>query len=322
MLIPSKICAVNTRHPQYFREPANIRFSAGLSKRRPFYYLQRTRRSSKTTVMASGKTIKSLARALILIFWILISASVMAQSRPQPGNRPATGRPGNSRPPGGNRPPGTRPPVSRPPVTRPPVHHRPSRPVVTHPRPVHRPVTGHRPPGWAPGRRPYVRPPYVYRGRRFYSYHSYVYHPYRPFLWGPAWHPVGFYMQTMMPGAVVLSIHSIPYRYYSGVFYQPFNGGYRVVPAPPTVIVPAIPEGYESVVVDGTPYLYYGGTFYEQMGSGYVVSAPPAGAVISQLPAGCTVVHINGMSILKFGDTYFQPVTVNGRNMYEVIESE
>ena len=274
----------------------------------------------KKSFMSIVAKAKWAGPVLLVLLIILHSSPAAAQSRQRPGNRPSPGgRPGNSRPPGGSRPPVARPPVTRPPVARPPVT-RP--PVVSHPRPVHRPVVSHRPPGWAPNRRPYTRPPVYYGGRRFYSYHHYTYHPYRPYVWGPSWNPIGFYMRTMIPGAVVISFGRTPYRYYSGVFYEPFNGGFRAVPAPPTVIVPSVPDGYESVVVDGAAYLYYGGTFYQQMGNGYVVTVAPAGAVVSQLPAGCVTVNVNGMSMLQYGNTYYQPVTVNGQGAYEVVDTE
>ena len=52
----------------------------------------------------------------------------------------------------------------------------------------------HHPAGWAASRPAYSRPPHIYGGRRYYTYHSYFYHPYRPFFFGPTWHPVGFFL--------------------------------------------------------------------------------------------------------------------------------
>jgi hypothetical protein len=162
----------------------------------------------------------------------------------------------------------------------------------------------------------------VYGGRRFYTYHTYVYHPYHPYVW-PAWHPVGFFISSLAATAMIVSLNNMQYHYSAGVFYAPYNGGYQVVAPPVSAVVPSIPEGYETCTVDGVPYLYYGGAFYvkDQSGSYQVVEAP-AGALVSNLPEGCEQVNINNVILLKYNNTYFQPVSVNGKNAYEVAEME
>jgi len=112
------------------------------------------------------------------------------------------------------------------------------------------------------------------------------------------------------------------YRYEAGVYYAPYNGGYRVVPAPVQAVVPSLPAGYETVVVDGTQYLYYGGNFYIPYQDSYQVTAAPPGAVVTNLPEGCEQVQMDNVTYLKYNNTYFQPVSVNNQPAYEVVNIE
>jgi hypothetical protein len=172
-----------------------------------------------------------------------------------------------------------------------------------------------------PGRRPYVRPPHVYGGRRFYCHAPYFYHPFRPFRWGPHWHPWGFFVAVLATTAIVISVSNQQYHYDQGVYYAPTSGGYTVVPAPVGATVPSLPSGAETVVVDGTTYYYYGGTFYQKTSS-YTVVPPTAGAVVEKLPEGGEEVKIGDITYVKVGETYYQPIQQDGKNMYEVVQVE
>ena len=172
-----------------------------------------------------------------------------------------------------------------------------------------------------PGRRPYARPPHVYGGRRFYCHAPYFYHPFRPFRWGPHWHPWGFFVAVLATTAIVISVSNTQYHYDEGVYYAPTSGGYTVVPAPVGATVPSLPAGSETVVVDGTTYYYYGGTYYQKTNS-YTVVPPTAGAVVEKLPEGGEEVKIGDITYVKVGETYYQPIQQNGKNMYEVVQVE
>ena len=174
-----------------------------------------------------------------------------------------------------------------------------------------------------PGRRPYARPPHVYGGRRYYCHAPYFYHPFRPFHWGPAWHPWGFFVATLATTAIVISVANQQYHYDQGVYYTATSGGYTVVSAPVGATVTTLPAGSETVVVNETTNnYYYGGTYYEKSGGGYTVVAPTAGAVVEKLPEGGEEVKIGDVTYVKVGETYYQPIQQDGKNMYEVVQVE
>ncbi|MBN1198964.1 MAG: hypothetical protein JXA23_06410 [Bacteroidales bacterium] len=174
-----------------------------------------------------------------------------------------------------------------------------------------------------PNPRPYPRPPYAYGGYRYSCYHPYAYHPFHPFFWGPLWHPVGFFVATMVTTAIIIDIASQKYYYDHGVYYVQSNGGYTVVEAPPGATIKTLPEGSETVVVNQTTNnYYYGGTYYEKSDSGYTVVPPMAGTVVSNLPEGGEEVKIGDVTYVKVGSTYYQPIKQDGKDMYEVVQVE
>ena len=174
-----------------------------------------------------------------------------------------------------------------------------------------------------PGRRPYARPPHVYGGRRYYCHAPYFYHPFRPFRWGPAWHPWGFFVATLAATAIVISVANQQYHYDQGVYYTATSGGYTVVSAPVGATITTLPAGSETVVVNETTInYYYGGTYYEKSAGGYTVVAPTAGAVVEKLPEGGEEVKIGDITYVKVGETYYQPIQQDGKNMYEVVQVE
>lgn len=218
--------------------------------------------------------------------------------------------------------------------------------------------------------RPYTRPPYVYGGYRYRCYHPYYYHPYRPFVWGPVWHPWGFFVMTIATTAIIVSFadadlpaeinnyqffafadgqenikQSGPawstystgtddpvlksaageYYYDQGVFYLKEKEGYTVVAAPVGGVVKSLPEGYETVVIDetkGVKNYYWGGTFYEKISNGYKVVPPTSGAVVEHISDGGEEVKMGDVTYVKLGETYYQPIQLNGKNVYEVVDVE
>ncbi|HTR29050.1 MAG TPA: DUF6515 family protein [Puia sp.] len=159
----------------------------------------------------------------------------------------------------------------------------------------------------------------VYHTGRYRGIHPYYYHPYRPYYWGPHWHPLGFFLSSLATDAIWFSFNNQRYWYDDGCFYLPQNGGYAVVPAPVGAIVATIPPGYETPVVDGTTYYYFGGVFYVYTGQGYQVVTAPPGAVIYQLPDGATDQQIDGQDFLVYNNTWYEPVSQDGQDAYEVV---
>lgn len=171
--------------------------------------------------------------------------------------------------------------------------------------------------------RVYVRPPYVWGGRRYYCYHPFYYHPYRPYYWGPAWHPWGFFVATLTVTAIVITIENQKYHYEKGVYYVESSGGYTVVQAPVGATIKTLPEGSQTVVVNQTTNnYYYGGTYYTKSDKGYTVVPPTAGTVVENLPEGGEEVKVGDVTYVKYGETYYQPIQQEGKNMYEVVNVE
>ena len=165
--------------------------------------------------------------------------------------------------------------------------------------------------------------PYRYGGHRYYCHHAYFYHPYRPFYWGPVWHPWGFFIATLARTAIIISIANQQYHYDQGVYYVASSGGYTVVQAPVGATITTLPEKTETVVVNETTNnYYYGGTYYEKTDKGYTVVAPAAGTIVENLPEGGEEVKIGDQTYVKVGETYYQPTQKDGKNVYEVVQIE
>lgn len=169
--------------------------------------------------------------------------------------------------------------------------------------------------------RVYVRPPYIFGGFSFYAFRPYYYHPFRPFYWGPYWHPWGYFVASLATTAIIISIENQQYHYDQGVYYIQEDDGYRVVQAPVGAEIKELPEGSQTVEVNETTNnYYYGGTYYEKDGEMYKVVPPTAGTIVPNLPEGGEEVRIGEQTYVKYGETYYQPVQVDGKNMYEVVE--
>lgn len=168
---------------------------------------------------------------------------------------------------------------------------------------------------------PYRRPPYRYGGFSFYAYRPYYYHPYRPFYWGPVWHPWGFFVATLAATAIIISVENQQYHYDQGVYYIESDGGYTVVQAPVGATIKVLPENSQTVVVNETTNnYYYGGTYYEKSSDGYTVVPPTSGTIVENLPEGGEEVKIGDVTYVQYGETYYQPVQVDGKDMYEVVD--
>jgi hypothetical protein len=159
----------------------------------------------------------------------------------------------------------------------------------------------------------------VYHTGEYRGVHPYAYHPYRPYYWGPHWHPLGFFLSALAADAIWFNFNNQRYYYDDGCYYLPSNGGYSVVPPPLGAIVPSLPDGYETTMVGNDTYYYFGGAFYVQTDQGYQVVQGPPGAVITELPTGAVDQQVNGEDILVYNNTYYQPITQDGQDAYEVV---
>lgn len=174
--------------------------------------------------------------------------------------------------------------------------------------------------------RVYVRPPYVWGGYHFYCHSPYYWHPYSPWYWGPVWHPWGFFVATLATTAIIVSITSDAgsqeqYHYDQGNYYIKSDNGYEVVQAPVGATVSSIPDTAEKVqVTENTYNYYYGGAYYEKDAEGYTVVPATAGTIVPHLPEGGEEVKVGDRTYVKFGETYYQPIQVDGKEMYEIVE--
>lgn len=174
--------------------------------------------------------------------------------------------------------------------------------------------------------RVYVRPPYVWGGFHFYCHSPYYWHPYSAWYWGPVWHPWGFFVATLATTAIIVSITNDAgaqeeYHYDQGNYYIKTENGYEVVQAPVGVTVNSIPDTAEKVqVTENTYNYYYGGAYYEKNAEGYTVVPATAGTIVPHLPEGGEEVKVGDRNYVKFGETYYQPIQVDGKDMYEIVE--
>jgi hypothetical protein len=153
------------------------------------------------------------------------------------------------------------------------------------------------------------------------GFHPYFYHPYHPYVWGPYWHPFGFFATALTVNAIMFNWGGANYYYDNGVYYQPYGSGYNVVAPPVGAVVSYLPSGYQEVQGgDGGNYFYYGGTFYISQGGSFRVVPGPVGAIVTEIPQGATDQQINGQEYLLYNNTYYAPISQNGQDAYEVVQ--
>ncbi len=158
-----------------------------------------------------------------------------------------------------------------------------------------------------------------YNGRR--GYQPYYYHPYRPYSYGPRWHPFGFFVTTMAVTAIIVSNNNQDYHYDNGVYTQS-SKGYTVVNPPTNIVVNTLPDGAENVILDGEEFLYFGGAFYIKENGKYRVIDAPDGAVVTNIPEGAQEEEIGGENFVVYNYTYFKPFSQDGKDMYQVVTME
>ena len=181
-----------------------------------------------------------------------------------------------------------------------------------------------RAPGRGDGGRPFggiTHNENVYHHGGGWGAHPYAYHAYHPYIWGPRWHPFGFFAAALSADAFMFYIANQQYYYDDGVYYAPSNSGYTAVAPPIGAVVTYLPAGYMTVTGgDGNTYYYYGGAFYISQGGSFRVVPAPVGAVVTEIPEGATEQNINGESYLLYNNTYYEPISQDGQDAYEVVQ--
>lgn len=164
--------------------------------------------------------------------------------------------------------------------------------------------------------RPYPRPPYVYGGFHYRCYHPYYFHPYRPFVWGPMWHPWGFFITTLAVTAIIVTVDNIEPQFDLDVaMVSPYSGNNALYAIDPNIHGPFFapyagsPGDYfereETPVVD--EYWYDEGVFYLKGDGGYTVVSAPIGAKIKTLPKGYETITLDdNTKNYYYGATFYE----------------
>jgi hypothetical protein len=149
---------------------------------------------------------------------------------------------------------------------------------------------------------------------------------------------LGFHIGYLPYGYYPFYYGSDLYYYYGGVFYRPYDGGgYEVTVPPVGAVVPELPQGASSIVIDGKQYFEFNGVYYQQTVNDkgktvYVIAgkdgvlntnsddanvdntpAPQVGDIVNQLPDDCRKVRLNGKKYFVSPDgIYYEEFTDNG----------
>ena len=169
--------------------------------------------------------------------------------------------------------------------------------------------------------------PYAKNGYRpgYPNYNNYrrpVYGSYNP-SWRYGHIPGRNSVFNRLPGNYLsLNFGGFNYRYFNGIYYQPYNDVFRVVAPPVGLFINTLPLGYRKIYVRDYPYYYYNGTYYDQQDSKYRVVSPPVGAVVESLPKGYETLLIDGETYFTVDGAQYKPIVQeNGEIWYEVIKS-
>jgi len=168
----------------------------------------------------------------------------------------------------------------------------------------------------------------VHRSRRYrharWRHHSYWHHRH---WYRRRW--VGVVFITVVAFAAVSS-SSTTYTYGSVtyVYYNPwykkvlYDGeeGYILTTAPVGHEMEALPDGAETIEVDGATYYYADWSFWQAAtGGGYVVVAPPVGAEVSSIPEEAIRDEEGDVVVYQFDELYFtQDTNDAGQTIYRV----
>ena len=147
---------------------------------------------------------------------------------------------------------------------------------------------------------------------------SSAYH-YRPGFGYYGYPSVGFRFGLLPFGYYPFYFGADLYYFYGGAFYRPYDGGgYEVTVPPLGAVVPALPKGAQSIVINGVQYYEFSGVYYTEtvddqgkktcvvagrdgvlnteagVEDGNTQVAPQVGDIVSQLPPNCRKITLNG----------------------------
>lgn len=155
---------------------------------------------------------------------------------------------------------------------------------------------------------------------------------------------IGFHIRVLPFGFYSFYFGPALYYYYGGIFYLPYNGGYEVVVPPLGAAVPNLPDGAQSITIDGQLFYEFNGVYYKDGVNDkgkkvYIVAgkdgvlntgntedsdglpALKVGDIVSQLPEGCRKISINDKTyyVSPF-DVYYESITdANQNKAYRVV---
>ena len=168
---------------------------------------------------------------------------------------------------------------------------------------------------------------------------------YRPGFGYYGYPHLGFYLGALPYGYYPFYWGDDLFYYSGGIFYRPYDGGgYEVTTPPVGAAIPSLPDGAQSIVINGQQYyeingVYYktvvndqGKKMYEVAGRDGVLNtddsapatqddaAPRVGDIVNELPDGCRKVSLNGKKyFVSPNDIYYQAyVDQNGNAGYRI----
>ena len=94
------------------------------------------------------------------------------------------------------------------------------------------------------------------------------------------YHRTGYRVSYLPERHVRIVVNSVPYFYYSGMFYRPYGGSYVVVSAPIGAYVSTLPIDFIAFSIGLSTYYYVNDTYYlwDEPQKAYVVVDKPEGA--------------------------------------------
>ncbi len=93
------------------------------------------------------------------------------------------------------------------------------------------------------------------------------------------YYPAPGYVAPRLPyGAVGVGVGPGRYWFQGGVWYRPYDRGFRVVLPPVGLVIPVLPAAYVTLTLGGLPCYYANGVYYRAVPDGYAVIAPPPDA--------------------------------------------
>ncbi|MFT4173686.1 MAG: DUF6515 family protein [Rhodocyclaceae bacterium] len=103
--------------------------------------------------------------------------------------------------------------------------------------------------------------------------------------------------------------NGVNFYFSSGIWYRPQGSSFMVIAPPIGLVVPLLPDVYETRIVGSTTYFYAGETYYRAVPEGYVVTKAPSTVVSTTTAAGSDKVFYyprNGQSTAQQDEDRYQ----------------